>query len=130
MFYKDALKKDGMLFTKAVKKVYSDTISTDRKDFIRKDIQDEVFTIEDSVADNSKTISLLLTIVSRMYEAMNPTDKANIPPADVATIDYVINSFKTVQTRADIQFAAEGPALVDKLLARQGKIGEIVSRHL
>jgi len=129
MRYVDTMKKDNMLYTKAVKKVYEDVVSTNKKDFIRKDIQDQVFDTEDAIADNAKMISLLLTVVSRMYDAMNATDKANIPATDKTTIDYVVAQFKLTQTRADVQFALEGPALIDKLLSRQGTIGTIVAGY-
>jgi len=124
MKYVETKKHNGMLVEKAVKKVLDDEPKSDKKSLVRKAIQDEVFDAEDSIADNAKMISLLLTMISRMYDALPATTKNNI--VDKTTIDYVLTKFANVQTRADVQFAQEGSSLIDKLLDRQATIGHLV----
>ena len=124
--YKIVNKQEGMLAKKAVRKTYDTEESTDKKAFIREAIQKEVFDEQDAIADNAKMISLLTTVMSRMYDIIPAADKDNLDPNDRAVIEQVFTKFKTTETRADVQFAIEGPTLIDKLLNRQGTIGNII----
>jgi len=124
--YEIVNKQEGMLAKKAVRKTYDTEESTDKKAFIREAIQKDVFDEQDSIADNAKMISLLTTVMSRMYDIMPAADKNLLAPNDRTMIEYMFTQFKTVNTRADVQFATEGVTLIDKLLNRQGTIGTIV----
>jgi len=124
--YKIVNKQEGMLAKKAVRKTYDSEESTDKKAFIREAVQKDVFDEQDSIADNAKMISLLTTVISRMYDIMPDADKDLLDPNDKAMIEYTFSKFKSVNTRADVQFATEGVTLIDKLLNRQGAIGTIV----
>jgi len=121
-------KQKGMLVTKAVKAVMDDTPKTDKKYRVRKEINEKVFDLDDSVADNSKMISLLTTVLSRIYDVLPDTEKDNLNADDRAMIEYMFSKFKTTNTRADVQFATEGVSLIDKLLDRQADIGTIVQQ--
>jgi len=113
----------GMLVTPAIKKVLDSTPKTDKKSFQRERISNEVFDLEDSVADNAKMISLLISMISRLYPLINTTALA---VNDKALIDAVMAEFATTNTRADVQLAKEGPAMITRVLARQAAVGAIV----
>jgi len=115
---------NGMLVTPAVKKELDTTPKTDVKSFQRERITNEVFDLEDSVADNAKMISLLMSMISRLYPLINTTTLA---ASDKALIDGVLAEFAVTNTRADVQMAKEGPSMVSKILARQAAIGAIVA---
>ena len=125
--YETIMKQEGMLTKKAIKKTYKEEVRSDKKAFIRKEIADQVFDDQDAIADNAKMISLLITVISRLYDVMDAPSKALLDPNDKAMIEYVFSKFKTVNTRADVQFATEGIALVDRLMDRQGTIGTIIT---
>jgi len=127
MAYKVIKEQKGMLVRNVVKKTFEETVSADKKDFIRKDIEKDVFDTEDAIADNAKMLSLLTTIVSRMYDVLDDTQKDALGADDRSMIEYTFKKFKTTNTRADVQFATEGITLVDKLLDRQGQIGSIIA---
>jgi hypothetical protein len=93
----------------------------------RYQIHKEVFDLYDSVADNAKMISLLFTLLSRIWDALPDDIKSNISDEDRQIIEYAFEKFHNIKTRADIQFQEEGTKLIDKLMDRQAKIGEIVS---
>jgi len=124
--YKDTVQTNGMLVKKAVVPYLDTTPSIDKKMKTRKEINENVFDLDDSVADNSKMISLLTTIISRMYDTFSDEQKDLMDSADREMIEYTFAKFKDTNTRADVQFATEGIGLVDKLLDRQGQIGTIV----
>lgn len=106
-----------------------DELKTDEKSHIRYDIEKEVFDLPDSVADNSKMISLVISLVERMYTVMPDDQKELIPEQDRVLIDMVLNTFKQTTTIADEQLATEGPAMITKILDRQAKIANIVKQH-
>ena len=114
------------MFKKGVEEVLA-PLATDTKSKQRLEIQDQVFDNADSIADNAKMISLLISVVRRMYEIMPETQKADLDSDDRTMIEYTFSQFASTQTRADVQFAVEGLALIDKLLARQGQVGTIVA---
>jgi len=89
-------------------------------------IQEEVFDIEDSVADNAKMISLLMTTLSRVYGVLDESQKDAIPAADKSLMEAMFAKFETTQTNADNMVALEGLTGMERLLNRQGKIGQIL----
>ena len=127
MKYKETmLTEDGTMFKKSIVEVPEEP-SRDKKIQQRLKIQNEVFDIHDSVADNAKMISLLITMLNRIYTAIPEDIKTNISPADRSLIEYALNKKTAVTTRADIQVFTEGAAeTIDKLFARQAQIGNIV----
>jgi hypothetical protein len=85
--------------------------------------------VEDSIADLAKTTSLAFSVISTLWEITSDEDKANIPEATRGMIDYAVNKFRQIDTRADDQLAKEGTALVDKLFDREVKITGIVRKY-
>ena len=118
--------KRGALLSKGVQEVQDSEIKRSKKDLSRLDIQDTVFDNADSIADNAKMISLLLTTISRMYDIMEDTQKDKLSTDDRNMIEYTFSKFASTNTRADIQFATEGVTFIDKLLNRQAQIGAII----
>ncbi len=113
-----------------IRKVYIETPTNQEvsitKGNLRETIQKEVFDINDSVADNAKMISLMMTTMSRMWEIIPMEQKDLLETEEVAMIDATFTLFGNVVTSADVQFASEGMGLVEKLLNRQSEIGNII----
>lgn len=126
MKYTDTTLQKGLLVKKAVVETIDTEPKTSKKAHVRKQINEEVFDLEDSVADNAKMISLLISVLSRIYNSLDETIKDNMSAEDRALVDMTFNKFSTIHTRADVQFAQEGPDMIDKLLNRQGAIGDIL----
>jgi len=117
----------GMVVEPAVKEVLDDTPKRDKKSMARLRIQDEVFDLEDSVADNAKMISLLTTLLSRMYDTFTVTQKGRLATADRQLLEYMFTKFSATTTRADVQVGVDGAVpTIDKILNRQAQIGVIV----
>ena len=98
-----------------------------KKYFKRKEINETVFDEADSIADNAKMISLMFSVVSRIWEAMPQEQKDTLDQNDVAIIDETIQKFKDTTTWADRLFEEEGTDLVDRLFERQEQIGNILA---
>ena len=117
--------KDGVQYTRKIIEMPEElTITTKNKQRLR--IQNEVFDLEDSVADNAKWASILTTFISRIYSILPEEQKALLDPTERATIEYALAEFAATNTRADVMLAAEGAAGIKKLLDRQGAIGTLV----
>jgi len=129
MTYKETITKTGNLHTKRIKHTPTTKTLSFTKDSIRKDIQNEVFDIEDSVADNAKMISLLITLSSRIYDILDTVQKDKLATGDRYLIEYIFAKFSTTETRADVQLVTEGTPMLDKLLERQSIIGNIIKRY-
>ena len=89
-------------------------------------IEKEVFDIYDSVADNAKMISLIFSLLYRIYDALPNDIKNSINEKDRQIIEYAFEKFKSIKTRADVQFQTEGLKLIDKLMDRQYRIAKII----
>ena len=125
MFKKTVTTEDGILYHSAIEEVVAPP-STDKKLKTRLAIEEQVFDIHDSVADNAKWASILTTLISRIYSIIPTAQKDLLDPTERATIEYALAEFAKTNTRADIMLAAEGVAGIKKLLDRQGAIGTIV----
>jgi len=118
---------NGMVVEPAVKEII-DVTKKDKKSLVRLQIQDNVFDIHDSVADNAKMISLLTTLMSRMYDTFSTTQKGKLTTADRTVLEHMFTKFSTTTTRADIQVSVNGAtATIDKMLDRQAQIGQILT---
>lgn len=84
---------------------------------------------EDSIADLAKMVSLSFSAISALWAITSDDAKANLPEATKATIDYAVQRFNEIETRADDQLAEEGVALVDKLYEREVAIAGIVRKY-
>ena len=124
MLEKKIIKK-GVLYKNAFEEKPSEAKS-DTKTKKRFEIQEQVFDDKDSIADNAKMISLLASIISRLWETTPQSQKDDMNSTDVAMVDYFVQEFKQTETNADNKFAIEGTTLIDKLLERQQKIGDIL----
>lgn len=98
------------------------------KGLLRNALQEAGFDLFDSVAEASKIASLTLSMSCAMYVVLSDEQKANIPESKRRFMDYIVTNFAAVNTWADLQLAAEGETMIDKLLTNQAKIGSIVAQ--
>ena len=118
---------DGTQYTKNIQETLAPPVSgSDKKARQRMQIERDVFDLRDSVADNAKFLSLLTSLVLRMYNIMPEEQKVLLDPNDRALTEYVFNTFLQTETRADVQIQEEGSAFIDKMLERQASIGKII----
>jgi len=114
------------MFKKVIKEIPDEKPYSHKKYQLRYKINEEVFDIHDSVADNAKAISLIFAMLSRIYNALPASTKNKIPAEDRAMIEYAFQKYHSIQTRADVEFAlGSGKELVDKIMDRQDKIGKL-----
>jgi len=85
--------------------------------------------IEDTVADLAKTNSILMDICSALWSIISDDAKKSIPKEKREIIDYAIQKFAQIQTRADYQLKEEGIKLIDKIYDREEKIAEIIKKY-
>jgi len=117
--YNDKIVTNGALMTKGVEITSENVVKTGKKYRMRKRINEEVFDIDDSVADNAKMISLMMTMMRKIYDII---DTSALSTSDKALMDYAFNKHKSTETLADKIYSAEGDSLVDKLIDRQSQI--------
>ena len=96
------------------------------KKIIKSVINNEVRSIEDSVADLAKMNSLLFSCISAMYGTMSDSAKGKMDVETKTIIDYSVDKFNTTKTRGNQQLMEEGTDLVDKLFEREEKIADII----
>ena len=123
MAFKEVTVKKGDFY----KKGYQETLEAKHgtKYRVRSRINNEVFDLHDSVADNAKMISLLFSLIMRMYGTYTDTQKGRLDTEDRALIEDLFNSFASSTTLADLQVQESGAAAISKLLERQARIAEI-----
>jgi len=126
MKYIESMKIDGALRTPSMKQIPVENEIPRSKGKNREAVETQVFDLADSVADNAKMISMLMSIVMRMWDVMPQDERDDMDPADVTMINDTFALCRVTNTRADEQFAEEGFALIEKLLGRQAKIAEVV----
>lgn len=108
--------------------ISSVTISNDNiKKLIAYERDMTVRNVEDTLADLAKMNSLLFSVVSKIYEILPSEQIDNIPADEKTIIEYALESFKNINTRADLQLAEEGEVLIDKLMNRESEIAKIVT---
>jgi len=120
------IKTRGMIQEPAYIEVLDSEPKVGKKQEARYKIHNEVFDLEDSVADNAKMISLLTTMISRLWEIQTDSQKNNLSDADKTAIDYVVSEFEATTTWADIQWTKKGIGFADTLIKRQARIGSII----
>lgn len=126
---KETVTTNGLLVQKAFVEELDKTPKIGKKPTAKYDIQNHVYEdLSDSVADNAKMISLIFAMGATIYEVLSATAKSKIPAQAKETIEYAIQKFHETQTWGDIQLAQEGHSAIDKLLKRQGDIGDIIKK--
>ena len=126
--YKEVKKTNGLLVEKYIEEALTPP-SKDEKVKKRYEIQKEVFDLEDSVADNSKMISLIFSLGATIYDVLSDEQKSKIPDGKRELIEYSIQKFQDTETWGDVQVKKEGKKAIDKLLDRQKKVAEILERN-
>ena len=114
---------NGMMNKK--KYIYKEKLSPEsssKKAGHKHDIQNDIFSLEDSVADNAKMISMAFTVLSSLYEITSATQKAKLSTEDADFVEAVINKFKATTTQADVLYAKDGVESIDKVFDCQGQV--------
>jgi len=82
---------------------------------------------EDVLADISNSLSLMISLTSRMYGVMPEEQKANLLPADRTLIEYVFKKHLETNTTADLKLSSEGTTMIDNIFTRWSTITNIVN---
>ncbi len=117
----------GALRSPAVREVINTDKKIDKKNLQRYTIQNEVFDLEDSVADNAKMIALLMKLCSRFYDTFTDTQKARLSAEDKTLIEYTFSKHLETETRGDVQLANEGTEMIDRVFDRQAQVSTIIN---
>ncbi len=127
MLKKITVQISDFLFERGVVEVVDKTPKKDKKSLNRLDIQENVFDNPDAIADNSKMISLIMSMLMRMWAVMPDEQKELMSEQDKAMLDQTFAMFDDTITSADVAFSEEGMELVNRLLTRQGDIASILN---
>lgn len=114
------------------KKAYTEQLNESdfsKKAKIRKEIDETVFDLNDSVADNAKWASILTIAISIIYQALSEETKGRMDPNQKAVMDALVHLYSESITRFEIQYAEEGLELITKMLDRQEAIGQIILKN-
>ena len=123
MKYKETIEKHGLLFKRKYKQEL-DSISDTKKGKARERINSELFDIEDSLADTTKMLFLVIAMLKRLYDAN--FDINQLSQDDKNMIEYALNKYSNITTWLDVKFSEEGVALIDKLADRQNNLANII----
>jgi len=120
---KEEVINKGLLRTKTISS--STGKVTRSKKRIRHLINEHVFDVHDSVADTVKIAFLILSCISRLYNAS--FSKTKLKKEDKELIEATLATYTSATTNLDVQFSTEGGVeTLQKLLKRQAIIGEIM----
>jgi len=114
------------MFKRVIKEIPDEKPYGHKKYQLRYRVNEEVFDLHDSVADNAKMISLIFALLSRIWEEAIPNEiKDKMDKETREMIEYAFSKYHSIQTRADVEFLINGKELIDKLMDRQDKIGKL-----
>jgi len=126
--------RDGMLVKTKFKEQTEELLATP-KTYIRKDIREEVYDIEDAIADgfklslaNMSMIYRLFLLIVKLYKDLNKEDelRAVISEDLENSINEIMNYYKDTKTILDLKIKEEGLAFMKRILDRQNKIATII----
>ena len=123
MKYKETIEKHGLLFKRKYKQEL-DSISDTKKGKARERINSELFDIEDSLADTTKMLFLVIAMLKRLYDAN--FDINQLSQDDKNMIEYALNKYSNITTWLDVKSNEEGMTLIDKLADRQNNLADII----
>ena len=127
MNYIESFKRDKNNLVKLTK-IYKQELKEigSKKGKMRKEINERIFDVEDSLADNAKMIFLLTSLLMRIYNALPEDIKGNLSGEDRNIVEYAFNKYTETTTRLDLQFQEEGIGIIDKLLNRQKEVANVI----
>jgi len=123
MKYKETIEKHGLLFKRKYKQEL-DSVLDVKKGKARKRINSELFDIEDSLADTTKTLLLVIAMLKRLYDVN--FDVNQLSQNDKDMIEYALNKYSEITTWLDVKINKEGITLIDKLANRQNNLANII----
>jgi len=108
------------------------------KTYIRRDIREEVYDVEDAIADsfklslaNMSMVYRLFLLIVQLYKDLNKEDELrkviseNLENAINGIMDY----YKNTKTILDLKIEEEGLAFMKRILNRQNKIVDIIEKN-
>jgi len=123
---KETIKTTGIRVQRAYTEVLDSEAKTGKKYEARSKIENEIFDFRDSIADNSKFISLIFAMGAEIYDVLTDSQKNNIPEATRDVIEFAIKEYRATETWGDLQLKSEGTEAIKKLLGRQTKIANVI----
>jgi len=124
MFEEKTINKNGV-YKKVLAEIPSE-IPMSKKMEMRKRINEEVFDIHDSVADLTKWLSYVTSMLRRVWEIIPEEQKQTLSEIDRQFIEGSMAKFQNTITIGDVKMMEEGFAVVDRVLSRQNDVGAIV----
>lgn len=124
MFKEKTINKNGV-YKKVLAEIPSE-MPMSKKMEMRKRINEEVFDLHDSVADLSKWLSYVTSMLRRIWEIVPEEQKQNLSEIDRQFIEGSMLKFQHTITIGDVKMMEEGFAVVDRVLTRQNEVGAIV----
>jgi len=137
MKLKKIVKRNGMLVkTKFVEE--PEELLAVPKTYIRKDIKEEVYDVEDAIADgfklslaNMSMIYRLFLLTVQLYKDLDKEDELRtVIPEDLETaINEIMDYYKNTKTILDLKIEEEGLMFIKRVLDRQSKIADIIVKN-
>ena len=125
--YREVNKVDGALISKAIIPVLDTRPQRGKKITARKKISEQVFGLDDSVADNAKLIAVLTNCVSEMYRVMPSGTKAKLSNEAKEILEVISENYDFSKTIVGKKASKQGfVETIKALFGRQEKIAEIV----
>jgi len=109
------------------------------KMFIRKDIREQVYDIEDAIADgfklslaNMSMIYRLFVLTVELYKDLGKDDelRAVIPEDLENAVNDIMDYYKNSTTILDLKIKEEGIEFIKRVIDRQSKIAKIIKSKL
>jgi len=131
-------KRNGMLAkTKFIEK--PEELPATPKTYIRKDIREEVYDVEDAIADsfklslaNMSMIYRLFLLTVQLYKDLKKEDELRkVIPEDLENaVNKIMNFYKGTNTILDLKIKEEGLMFMERILDRQGKVASIIEENI
>lgn len=134
MRLKEIVEREGLLVKRKFKEE-PEVRPYDTKMVIRRDIRDEVYDIEDAIADsfklslaNMSMIYRLFLLTVQLYKDLNKeTELRKVIPEELEnSVNEIMDYYKNSETILDLKIKEEGLDFMKRIINRQKKIAEIV----
>jgi len=134
MRLKEIVEREGLLVKRKFKEE-PEVRPYDTKMVIRRDVRDEVYDIEDAIADgfklslaNMSMIYRLFLLTVQLYKDLNKeTELRKVIPEELEnSVNEIMDYYKNSETILDLKIKEEGLDFMKRIINRQKKIAEIV----
>jgi len=134
MRLEEKVTRDGLLVKKSFEEVNEER-PFDAKMQIRKDIRDEIYDMEDAIADgfklslaNTSMIYRLFTLIVNVMKANKMEDELRkVIPEDLENaVNETMAYYEKTQTILDLKIKEEGFDFMNRIVDRQAEIAKII----